>query len=287
LVKPCQQSVRYCVHVWTILIQNSMDFELEYAKSGRAACKVCKGKIENKALRIGAKARAATDEDADASSRQEKHMMESVKWHHFQCFPKLRKPKWFQEHLPSPEECVGFDALTPEDQEKIKALFSLCKGEDAVLPADMETPQKQEQEAKGGRKRKANEEPVLTAAQKLAKLSDTGRGAFTEKQYADFQQHKAELSKKNATQLGAMLAKNGMAKSGKKDDLVERVAECKVLGALPLYPTCEKGRLKWQRESGLYTCPGYFDDEQSRMVRCKGPQKDVEIVRLTWEELTF
>lgn len=260
---------------------------MEYAKSGRASCKVCKGKIEKDALRVGTK--VVVDHEklaADENAAQNAHILESVKWHHIECFSKMRQPRWFKAHLPEASTCSGFEALREEDQKKVTAIFALCKGEDAELPQI--SPEKAAPGAGKGRKRKAAADTPeeLTPAQKLAKLTGQQdvRGAFTEEQFAAFQRERSELAKKSNAQLQAMLARNGLPKTGKKDELVERVAECKVLGVSPICSVCTKGRLKWNRASGNYTCPGFFDEEAKRMTRCKGPEKDAAVERVAWQE---
>ena len=49
--------------------------------------------------------------------------------------------------------------------------------------------------------------------------------------------------------------------SGNKDELVVKVADGKVLGAIPKCPNCYGGRPRFDFKSGTYTCPGYRDDE--------------------------
>eukprot|EP00812_Abedinium_dasypus_P012152 NODE_5678_length_563_cov_230.612205.p3 GENE.NODE_5678_length_563_cov_230.612205~~NODE_5678_length_563_cov_230.612205.p3 ORF type:complete len:85 (+),score=28.35 NODE_5678_length_563_cov_230.612205:178-432(+) len=57
----------------------------------------------------------------------------------------------------------------------------------------------------------------------------------------------------------AELAKNKQVKKGKKDELVQRIAEGRVLGALPTCPKCTKSKVKWSRVGGIYSCPGAVD----------------------------
>eukprot|EP00929_Paragymnodinium_shiwhaense_P031604 TRINITY_DN17665_c0_g1_i1.p1 TRINITY_DN17665_c0_g1~~TRINITY_DN17665_c0_g1_i1.p1 ORF type:complete len:208 (-),score=40.20 TRINITY_DN17665_c0_g1_i1:170-793(-) len=74
-----------------------------------------------------------------------------------------------------------------------------------------------------------------------------------------------------------------MPKAGKKDELVERIAECLVLGGVPpLCSTCDTARLKYNRTTGQYACPGFFDETNKRMAKCKGAGKDAKIDRVAW-----
>lgn len=258
----------------------SFEFEVEYAKSGRAACKQCKGKIEQGALRLGIKQAAANVDSEDAAARQMAHTAEATKWHHVDCFPKIRGAPWFKKNLPDASACRGFDALTSDDQEKVKAVYAQCVG--ATPAVENATPQK-------GAKRKAAE--AEGSAQKAAKVAETGaasaQGMLTDEQYKSLETARMELQKKNGAALSALLAKNGLPKSGKKDELVERAAECKVLGVPPACPTCQKAKLKWARDTGLFSCPGFFCEEAKRFKKCKGPSKDADqsFVRTAWQEL--
>jgi len=260
-------------------------FEVEYAKSGRAGCKHCKAKIDKDALRIGHKtvAQAAEDGGEDAAARANSHMLESTKWYHRECFSLMKGKAWFKKNLPeNASSCSGFETLKTEDQEVVTKTFAICRGEsgDANV-ADMPTPSK---------KREAPGDTQEGSAQKQRKLETTAapalaQGVLTDDQFKAFQVAKDEFAKKNVAQLGAMLAKNGLPKSGAKQLLVERAAECKALGVPPACPTCEKGRLQFSRVTGGISCPGFFDDDAARFKKCKGPSADFSMVRTEWQEL--
>ena len=69
-------------------------------------------------------------------------------------------------------------------------------------------------------------------------------------------QVKQDFAKKTIAQLKDMLGTNKLPKSGTKPELLDRIAENKVLGVLPICTVCDKGRLKWQRADGKLSCPG-------------------------------
>merc|ERR1712187_1058076 len=96
---------------------------------------------------------------------------------------------------------------------------------------------------------------------------------------------KASLASKNAAFLGAVLAKNGLPKTGRKEELVDRVAENEVLGVPPTCDVCEKKKLTWSRVTGKFSCPGFFDDEAKAFKRCKGPTAGAELTRTPWEHM--
>lgn len=61
--------------------------------------------------------------------------------------------------------------------------------------------------------------------------------------------------------LKEMLAHNSQPKSGNKGQLMQKIAEYKIHGCLPLCPGCGAVKLKLKDDgSGLYYCKGYFDD---------------------------
>eukprot|EP00437_Effrenium_voratum_P034594 CAMPEP_0181474322 /NCGR_PEP_ID=MMETSP1110-20121109/40590_1 /TAXON_ID=174948 /ORGANISM="Symbiodinium sp., Strain CCMP421" /LENGTH=257 /DNA_ID=CAMNT_0023599487 /DNA_START=34 /DNA_END=807 /DNA_ORIENTATION=+ len=253
----------------------SFQFEVEYSKSGRAACKQCKEKIDKDAVRIGVK--MAVDMEgaagADAAERQKGHAAEATKWHHAGCFPKIKKPAWFRQHLPeNDEDITGFDSLRQEDQDRVKEVLKTCRGEDVQdgkrKPDASDRPSKKAKVAEEGKAREDAEASALSAQQREA--IDT---------------LKAELSKKSVAALGCMLHKNGLPKSGRKEELLERVAEAKALGVPPVCPTCDKAKLRFSRVSGDFSCPGFFDDEAKRHKRCKGPSAEAMLVRTCWQEM--
>lgn len=257
----------------TAIAMPSFGFELEYAKSSRSACKQCKEKIEKDTLRIGLKVLIDAAPD-DAEARKRAHSMESAKWHHEGCFPKIKGKTWFRQHLPEePDSITGFDALKEDDQQKVKLLLQSCRGEET----ETETPK--------GNKRKADPDQKSSKKSKFFASQEDQASALSAEEQKSIETLKAELCKKNVAALGAMLAKNGLPKSGKKEELLDRVAEAKALGVPPVCPLCEKQKLRFSKVTGSYSCPGFFDDESKSFKRCKGPGDDAQLVRTSWQEL--
>jgi len=259
----------------------SFSFEVEYAKSNRSACKKCKGKIDKDLVRIGFKAEAPEDAEGAAA-----HV--GCSWHHFGCFPQAKGQVWFKRHLTSTavEGILGLDALKSEDRAAVAELFKACRG-DAPMPAvpnsvtgasavvDNETP------TKASRKRK---QTCDVAADGMDGSVKVPKGVLTEEQAAAIVEAKTKLASKSAAFLSAALEKNGLPKTGRKDELLDRVAENSVLGVPPVCDVCEKRRLSWARSTGQFSCPGYFDDESKHFKRCKGPT-GTEQQRTPWQEM--
>ncbi len=80
-------------------------FKVEYAKSGRAGCKQCRGTISKDTLRMAKMVQSAFFDGKQPN------------WYHFACFFKNATVK-------SVNEVSGFGSLRWEDQEKIKKNIS-------------------------------------------------------------------------------------------------------------------------------------------------------------------
>jgi len=229
-------------------------FTAEYSKSNRATCKGCKAKIEKDDIRVGYSQEVGPESVVDEKM---KHVMAAPKWYHMACFDKFKGPKWFKDNLCETGDVVGFGELEIQAQKDLSALFDTLRSGKRLADASTES------------------------LQKMAK----NQGVLSDEVFGKIEYYKTEWSKKSVAQLGAMLQKNKLAKSGTKADLLDRTSEAKVLGVLPPCPTCNLGKLKWNRADDTISCPGYFDDVAGHMKRCKGPDKDAVITRLQWEEL--
>ena len=108
------------------------------------------------------------------------------------------------------------------------------------------------------------------------------KGGYTADQKAKYNELKDELGSKTNDQLKEMLRKNDQATTGTKKELIEKVADGKVLGKIPRCPNCFGGRPKFNPATGMYNCPGYHDDERFRF--CKKKYTMEELPRETWED---
>ena len=84
--------------------------------------------------------------------------------------------------------------------------------------------------------------------------------------------------------LEAQLFTNGLPNSGTNEELLDRIAECTVLGVPPLCPTCSKARLRWAWDEG-FSCPGFFDGDAAlsagTLVSLRGLEAKPELNGLT------
>mmetsp|Transcript_41002 Transcript_41002/g.130295 ORF Transcript_41002/g.130295 Transcript_41002/m.130295 type:complete len:281 (-) Transcript_41002:126-968(-) len=267
-------------------------FEVEYAKSSMATCRVCMAKIPKGALRIGHFQDEQLENDATVAgppraadagnveggpAKEDKRMMAvaaAARWHHFECFNKMKGTRWMAANLPaSPGSLKGFGELLKRDQKKLQALWKAILGSGAPSPGGAAA------KVSGKRKAAASTSSGGTAqaapAAKIAKLTSV-QGVLKAKDFLRVQKLERELASKTQAQLGAELAKNKQVRSGKKDELVRRVAEGRLLGALPPCPRCTQGQIHWSRVGGWYSCPGYFDKEANARRRCNFRSKELQ-----------
>mmetsp|Transcript_64500 Transcript_64500/g.181456 ORF Transcript_64500/g.181456 Transcript_64500/m.181456 type:complete len:283 (+) Transcript_64500:159-1007(+) len=270
-------------------------FEVEYAKSSMATCRVCMAKIPKGSLRIGHvqadlpgdttreaplenDATAPAPDGAAAHDRRAAAMAGAIRWHHFECFPRMKGASWMAKNLPAdPAALNGFGAIKKADQKRISSVWKALLGAGGGAPASAA--------AASGKKRKAGEAAPAGAATrsgkdaagaaKLARLTSV-QGVLTAKVFGKVQKLEQQLQASTAAQLQAELARNSQVRSGKKEELVQRVAEGRALGALPGCPKCERGQIHWSRIGGWYSCPGYFDGDAGVQKRCFFRSQDVK-----------
>ncbi|KAJ9463539.1 Poly polymerase 1 [Diplonema papillatum] len=90
------------------------------------------------------------------------------------------------------------------------------------------------------------------------------------------------LSSRTIPVLKQELSLNHQKVTGTKPELLERIGEGRVLGAAPKCPLCGLGFLKFNSATGMYSCPGGFDDDVYRP--CAYLSGDVK--REKWQKLT-
>ncbi|CAK1553493.1 unnamed protein product [Leptosia nina] len=93
---------------------NDLPYQAEYAKSGRAACKGCKQKIDQGTLRIAVMVQSAF------------HDGKQPNWHHEECL--------FKKKCPTIAEIGNFNKLKYDDQKRIKELLGSTSG--AIMPVE-------------------------------------------------------------------------------------------------------------------------------------------------------
>ena len=64
--------------------------------------------------------------------------------------------------------------------------------------------------------------------------------------------------------------------------MAEKCADGKILGQIPRCPECGGGRPKFNKDTGIYHCSGYMDDDTFK--NCHSKYTMSELVRLPWVE---
>ena len=105
---------------------------------------------------------------------------------------------------------------------------------------------------------------------------------YTLPQFTEFKSLLDTLQTLSTEELKQICRKNDQKITGTKSELIERVADGRVLGRIPKCAECGGGRLRFNAKTGVYTCPGYMEDDQ--FVRCSKSFQAKEVQRTTWSE---
>uniref|UniRef100_A0A1A9WQP6 Poly [ADP-ribose] polymerase n=1 Tax=Glossina brevipalpis TaxID=37001 RepID=A0A1A9WQP6_9MUSC len=206
------------------------DFGIEYAKSGRAACRGCEQKIIKDQIRI-----RKTVYDTEVGMKYGGQPL----WHHYECFAQLRgELGWLDigSNLP------GFETLKKEDQEKVKKALPPVKSEDVpvVKKAKLEKLDEEDEKAK---------EELMKKVEKQTKRFH---------KFRDF--IKEEMSKSDRNTL--LLFNNQTPFEGDSGKLLDQLADLLAFGALSACPECNGQQLLFNKSG--YLCNG----ELTEWTRC-------------------
>jgi len=119
---------------------------------------------------------------------------------------------------------------------------------------------------------------ITTTSDKGLKKKVSIEKTMTASQKKKYNLTKEEMSSKSVSELQGMLRFNAMKVTGKKVELIERVAEAMTLGICSRCPQCSGGRPRF--ENGYWVCPGYMDDDEFQ--ECSFVER--EIAREDWKE---
>ncbi len=229
-------------------------FTIENAKSGRAACKKCKGKIGKGDLRIGTH-----------SDLGDKVM---TKWSHVTCFSLPRK---FSNI--SVEEFID-DHLT--DDTETSVLKDPTQRQQIIEQIGLKLTKK---EAKKSQTKKAPAPAsgyMATLKRNAAQLLDgtdgEDRPATKKVKLSDDDKSKAEAYNKfsglKIPELQDILTWNNVVKTGTKEVLLTRVIDGFVYGRIGKCVVCKEGRPKITDDGGAIECTGYFNNQKGYHAQC-------------------
>ena len=80
--------------------------------------------------------------------------------------------------------------------------------------------------------------------------------------------------------LKEILRINGQSMTGDKKQVIEKVADGEVLGAIPKCPKCSGGHLKYDYKSDEYMCRGFMDDDTWHYCNFTGTSENIS--RYPW-----
>lgn len=194
-------------------------FSIEYAKSGRAACRGCEEKILQNEVRV-----AKMDFESDQGRRYGGIPM----WHHLACFAKLRKDLEFWE---SGNSLPGFSSLKSSDQEEVCKLLPKITAEvkDEVDGVSVQ--------------KKIKTEPVDSKTEEEMKKQNKIMFKYVE-----------SLKSLKKPHLQLLLTHNGQSIPHGNSSMIDRIADIMTFGALEPCDKCG-GQLSYVSGTG-YKCKG-------------------------------
>eukprot|EP01104_Vermistella_antarctica_P002605 TRINITY_DN12823_c0_g1_i1.p1 TRINITY_DN12823_c0_g1~~TRINITY_DN12823_c0_g1_i1.p1 ORF type:complete len:265 (-),score=88.83 TRINITY_DN12823_c0_g1_i1:207-953(-) len=231
---------------------------VEYAKSGRASCRICKSKLLKGEVRVDLmEVNPFGDGPDDLTS----------KFYHPFCVDYKAIGVKKVEDIPGSEDLKKKDLDTLKKLVKEGGLAATA----SAPPTDSKTT---------GKKRKATaSEKALEESKKKARKSLT---AAQKKTIKDVEKKKEEFKSFTNDQLKTLLRINATPVTGNKSVLIERVADGAVRGAIPKCTKCFGGNLTYHEDDDLYTCKGYMDDDHFH--RCSAKIKGEDLTRATWKD---
>lgn len=206
------------------------DYTVEYAKSSRAMCRGCEVKITKEEVRISKK---------DFESEGAKMYGGQDRWHHVECFAKLRNELQFFE---SGDALPGFEQLKKEDKETVLKALPKIEAQSTAKVKDEVDGAPPEKKIKSEKKEIKTE--TLSVDENLLKKQN--------KLMFKYRDQLKNLSKKELTDL---LVYNNQDDPVGTDRKLDRLQDIMAFGALEKCTKCKDGRFIYQSGIG-YQCNG-------------------------------
>ncbi|XP_065370938.1 poly [ADP-ribose] polymerase [Calliphora vicina] len=202
------------------------DFSVEYAKSGRAACRGCEQNILKGQVRI-----RKTVHDTEIGMKYGGQAL----WHHVECFAQLRgELGWFDtgENLP------GFKSLKDEDKADIKKALPIIKIEDCPP-------------AKKAKVEKLDEEDEQSTKELVENIKKQSKIMF---KFRD--QIKNHMKRVDIIEI--LEYNNQEPVKGDSEKLLDQIADLVTFGAILPCPECKGHQLLFQKSG--YLCNGQLTE---------------------------
>ena len=127
-------------------------------------------------------------------------------------------------------------------------------------------------------KKKIKKQKILTKKKKTMPIPT--KMGYTEEQMAKYKELKNEYYTKSIKELKSLLRLNQQSMTGTKDELVSKVADGEIKGAIPKCAKCGGGYLKYDYKTDIYSCKGFMDDSSWHFCRFMGNGDEVH--RFPW-----
>eukprot|EP00403_Amphidinium_massartii_P004777 CAMPEP_0178384026 /NCGR_PEP_ID=MMETSP0689_2-20121128/7303_1 /TAXON_ID=160604 /ORGANISM="Amphidinium massartii, Strain CS-259" /LENGTH=260 /DNA_ID=CAMNT_0020004261 /DNA_START=38 /DNA_END=819 /DNA_ORIENTATION=- len=188
-----------------------------------ATCRVCMAKIPKGVLRIGHL------QDAPQGDSAMTFAAGATRWHHFECFPRMRGAKWMVVNLPSDVTIIdGYDDIEVNDQKVLKTMWeALLSGESETKAGSSSSSTSSSVKKRPAAASSRSEPPSKKG--KLSALTST-QGELTIAQFKKVQKLEEALRESTSAQLQAELSKNLQVSAGKKEDLCDESLKVECLG---------------------------------------------------------
>ncbi|XP_064103766.1 poly [ADP-ribose] polymerase 1-like [Macrobrachium nipponense] len=186
------------------------DYTVEYAKSGRAKCRLCDDKINKDEVRISKK-----EYDSDRAKMYGPVDM----WHHVDCFVKKREEFGFFD---TPDVIPGFNSLSADDKNMLKKKIKKMEG-----------------------KRKA--EDVPDAAVKKIKTEEE---EIVRKQSKLMYKYRDQLKHLKKKELTYLLEHNDQYLPTGESNMLDILVDVMAFGAIDPCKICSDGRMKYESGKG-------------------------------------
>jgi len=267
--------------------QGSRSQGVEHAKSARSKCRVCSAKIDKGAVRISIEinstshyfhkdcvtyfpARISKGSDFDGYDNLDSKEQDDLN-EHIEKTQEKNPPKDDEE---LPEEPDEPSSPVPSEEYKEEEEYSNEEPASEEEFSDYEDSKRSTRSTRTTRSKskatsKSKSKSTTASKSKSKRKADGKKGgskraltAAEKKEEKEIEEISETLQDHKVKDLREMLKKNSQPFSGgNKADVIYRVAEGKVRGALPKCPKCYTATLKFDRKARSYRCPGYMDDE--------------------------
>ncbi|GBG30737.1 Poly ADP-ribose polymerase 1 [Hondaea fermentalgiana] len=235
---------------------------VEKAKSGRAACKKCKEKIQKDELRW------------IKSTENEKFGIMKA-YQHIGCLMYPKRGEGFEL-----SDVEGLDDLSPSERKTAKEAYEDAKSNTGKKRTKADV-KKEDGDVKEEKGKKSSKKAKKESGVKVEKKESKKRQKFGIDLEEESDDVVAKYKKMNVSELKDYLRANKQLLKGTKSDLVTRCVDGEKNGRLLPCSGCGHGKLELT-EHNTVQCSGYFDESVGQRVNCRFTAPVEEAGRGKW-----